>query len=112
MRAGIRFKRVLPWAIIVLALAVAAVTSWQYVSRDGDGQNLVFCDLPEGCDAPAYAVNARSADEELARKHAPIVYLPPLTGTTCDAAGSAIRPVPVETVLGNDEVVLQQEATV
>ena len=108
MRASLRFKRVLPGAVILLALAVAAVTSWQYVSRDGNRQSHVFCDLPQGCDSPAYAVSARSSDEELARKHAPIVYLPPLTGAACDAAGSAIRPVPVETVLGNDEIVLRK----
>ena len=107
MQGGFRFKKLLPWAVIFVALAVTGATSWHYVARDDDRAGVAFCDLPEGCDSPTYALSARSADEELARKHAPIVYLPRKT-TACDAAGSAIRPIPVDTVLGNREIVLRK----
>ena len=107
MRGKFRFTKLLPLAAIIAALAITAATSWHYVSRGDDANGIAFCDLPDGCDSPSYALSARSADEELARKHAPIVYLPPLA-TGCDAAGSAIRPIPVETVLGNREVVLRK----
>jgi hypothetical protein len=90
-----------------VALAVTGATSWQYVARSDDRPGLAFCDMPDGCDFPKYALTARSADEELARKHAPIVYLP-RQDSACDAAGSSIRPVPVDTVLGNSEIALRK----
>jgi hypothetical protein len=108
MQGGLKFKRFLPWAVILVALAVTAVTSWSYVARGDDRNGLAFCDLPEGCESPAYERTPRSADEELARKHAPIVYLPRQTGV-CDAAGSAIKPVPVDIILDNPEIVLRKQ---
>ena len=76
MQGGFKFTGLLPWAVIFVALAVVGATSWHYVARGDDNAGIPFCDLPEGCDSPKYALTARSAEEELARKHTPIVYLP------------------------------------
>jgi len=50
---------------------------------------------------------AQQAEEQLARKHAPIVYLPDLD-RPCRAGGAALDPVPVEVVLDNTEVALRR----
>lgn len=56
---------------------------------------------------PFVNIPAPQAEEQLARKHAPIVYLPDLE-RPCRAGGAALDPVPVDIVLDNPEVSLRR----
>ncbi len=53
---------------------------------------------------PAAAVGADAAEQELAEKYAPVVGLK--QHEPCAETGEPYRPVPVETVLGQADVVL------
>src|SRR5262245_58696887 len=56
---------------------------------------------------PAVAQEGDSADQELAERYAPIVFVRPQSGP-CDRNGEPFEPAPVEIVLDNPEVFLRQ----
>ena len=92
----------LPWlAFVILAtvpalVGVGSLGGWPGGSaRDPGEQSRVECAEPGECDAPSIRPQTENAEEELAAKYAPIVYLKEQE-SDCDSDGEAFDPIAVE----------------
>ncbi len=93
-----------------LALSFVVALVWAALAMGSGAAGAAECGLGDGsreCE-PLQAVDAQAstAEEQLAAKYGPIVYLKEQEHD-CDGKGEAYYPAPVETVLGNPDVVLR-----
>lgn len=96
----------------LLTAALVALTAAFTLSKSS-GRPVEGTSNELGCSgaAPCRQAEPRpiSAEEELAQKYAPVVYVA-AQEKPCDPAGEAFEPLPVEAVLGNPGVVLRRES--
>jgi hypothetical protein len=103
------FRRLTPHLLFVVGVATLLLLGWQ--ARPGDIRSAhrgPLCDSASTVECAALAVATNlPAEERLAARHAPVVYLPELD-RPCRPGGSSYAPIPVEAVLDNHEVAVRK----